>query len=246
MLKSEFSLEFEKASTLESALPVVIVAAGNSSRMKGKDKQELLLLGLPVLARTLKAFEHSRYISEIVVVTREEKINGIYNLAEKYGITKLAAVVCGGVCREESVKNGLTALSEKHHKALIHDGARPLVSQEVISRVALALGTEECVVCGVKVKDTIKKVDAEGIATETLNRDELISVQTPQGVSIAEFLEAAKKLNLEEFTDDAQVLEAAGHRVKTVEGEQKNIKITTPEDVYLAESYLRGELENEY
>lgn len=246
MLKSEFELEFEKVSTLSTALPVVIVAAGNSSRMKGTDKQELLLFGIPVLARTLKAFEQSASISEIVVVTREDKIQKIYELAKKYGIAKLSAVVSGGASREESVKNGLEAICEKYKKALIHDGARPLVSTDVISRVALSLETEECVICGIKVKDTIKKINKESFAEQTLDREELISVQTPQGVNIAEFLKAAKNLTLDKFTDDASLFEAVGHKVKIVEGEQKNIKITTPEDVFLAEAYLREESKNEY
>ena len=243
---SQFELEFKEVKTSKTALPVVIVAAGNSSRMKGMDKQEQLILGLPVLVRTLKAFEQSDKISKIVVATKEEKINLMYNLAEKYGITKLYKVVCGGENREESVKNGLKELSIGNKKALVHDGARPLVSQDVISRVVTALETEECVVCGIKVKDTIKRVDANGYAVETLNRDELISVQTPQGVNIEKFLKVAEKLPLDKFTDDASVLEALGERVKIVEGDQKNIKITTPEDIALAESYLREGLENEY
>ena len=243
---SQFELKFEKIDTLDTALPVVIVAAGNSSRMKGKDKQELLLLGLPVLARTLKAFEQSPFISEIVVVTREEKIEGVFDLAKKYGIAKLTAVVKGGSCREESVKNGLSVLSSGNTKALVHDGARPLVSLDVISRVASSLQSCDCVVCGIKVKDTIKRVDADGFAVETLNREELISVQTPQGVSIEKFLKATENAALDIFTDDASVLESIGVGVKIVEGEQKNIKITTPEDVFLAESYLRGELDNEH
>lgn len=243
---SQFELEFKEVKTDDTALPAVLVAAGNSSRMKGKDKQELLLLGIPVLARTLKAFEQSEKISKIVVVTREEKIEGIYSLAKKYGITKLEAVIKGGACREESVKNGLSFLADKHNKALVHDGARPLVSMDTISRVADALIEEDCVVCGIKVKDTVKKVNAEGYASKTLNREELISVQTPQGVNIEKFLKATEEKELDKFTDDASVLEDIGVRVKIVEGDQKNIKITTPDDVALAESYLRGELDNEY
>lgn len=242
---SQFELEFKEVKTDDTALPVVIVAAGNSSRMQGKDKQELMLLGLPVLARTLKTFEQSGKISEIIVVTKEEKISGIYSLAKKYGITKLSSVVVGGSCREESVKNGLNTIKD-YKKALVHDGARPLVSLEVIERVVAALETEDCVVPGIKVKDTIKRVDANGYTTETLNREELISVQTPQGVNIDKFLKIAENLTLDKFTDDASVLESADIRVKIVEGDQKNIKITTMEDIFLAESYLRGELDNEH
>ena len=243
---SQFELEFKEAKTDDTAFPAVLVAAGNSSRMKGADKQEILLLGIPVLARTLKVFEQSDKISEIVVVTREEKIEWVYSLAKKYGITKLEAVIKGSSCREESVKNGLIFLADKHKKALIHDGARPLVSMSTISMVAEALIKEDCVIPGIKVKDTVKKVNAEGYATETLNRQELISVQTPQGVNIDRFLKAAENNKLDKFTDDASVLESAGVRVKLVEGDQKNIKITTPEDISLAEAYLREDFENEF
>ncbi len=243
---SQFELEFKEVITDDAALPVVLVAAGNSSRMNGKDKQELLLLGLPVLVRTLKAFEQSGKISEIVVVTKEEKISGIYELAKNYGITKLTKVVAGGACREESVKNGLQSVSKNYKKALVHDGARPLVSLGIIERVVKALETEDCVVPGIKVKDTIKRVDENGYATKTLNRDELISVQTPQGVNLDKFLKITENLFLDKFTDDASVLESADIKVKIVDGDQKNIKITTIEDIFLAESYLRGELDNEH
>lgn len=238
---TQFELEFKQVKTPETALPVVIVAAGKSSRMKGIDKQLTELLGMPVLARTLRAFEQNPLISEIVVVTREEKVQSVYELAKKYSVAKLSSVVLGGECREESVKNGLLKLSGKYEKALVHDGARPLVSSTVISRVALSLLEEDCVVCGVKVKDTIKKINAEGAVEQTLNRDELIAVQTPQGVNIESFLSFAKDKPLESFTDDAALLEAAGISVKTVEGDMKNIKITTPEDMLLAEIYLGEE-----
>lgn len=241
MPTSQFELEFEKVDTLKASFPVVIVAAGNSSRMMGTDKQMTKLLGIPVLARTLKAFEQNSHISEIVVVTREEKIQYVYELAERYFISKLSAVVQGGDNREESVKNGLEVISQRHKKALVHDGARPLVSDAVISRVALTLCEEKCVICGVKIKDTIKQTDANGFAQKTLNRDSLIAVQTPQGVEIDGFFMAAKGQSLERFTDDASLLESAGIRVKIVEGDQKNIKITTPQDICLAEFYLGEE-----
>lgn len=238
---SQFELKYERVNTEALSVPVVIVAAGNSSRMKGIDKQLTELLGMPVLARTLRAFEQNSLISEIVVVTREDKIQSVYELAKKYSVTKLSSVELGGKSREESVKNGLIKLSGKYKKALVHDGARPLVSSAVISRVASFLSEEDCVVCGVKIKDTIKKINAEGVVEQTLNREELIAVQTPQGVNIESFLSFAKDKPLENFTDDAALLEAAGVRVKTVEGDMKNIKITTPEDMLLAEIYLGEE-----
>ena len=237
----QFELEFQKVNTKEERFPVVIVAAGNSSRMLGTDKQMTDLLGIPVLARTLLAFEQNEAISEIVVVTQEEKIAFVNFIKEKYAINKLSSIVLGGKCREESVKNGLSVLKAKHKKALVHDGARPLVSDAVISRVALSLAEEKCVVCGVKIKDTIKRINSDGFADETLNRNNLIAVQTPQGVDINRFFSAADEKDLEKFTDDASLLEAVGIKVKTVDGDYRNIKITTPEDICLAEFYLGEE-----
>lgn len=242
MNATEFKLEFSAVKTETQGIPVVIVAAGNSSRMMGIDKQFATLLGIPLLARTLMAFEKSQYVSSIVVVTQEEKIADIKRLAEKYMISKLYAIAQGGDCRETSVANGLKSLPENTAKALVHDGARPLVSQEIIKNTVEALKTNDCVACGVKVKDTIKKVGPDGFCTQTVERDNLISIQTPQGVNVEKFLDVAKQTNLDRFTDDTSVMEFAGVKTKLVDGDYKNIKVTTPEDITLATAYLEGEL----
>ncbi len=238
----EFKLEFSTAENSAKGVPAIIVAAGSSSRMKGMDKQFATLLGIPLLARTLLAFEKSPYISSIFVVTKKEKCQDIKLLAEKYMISKLAGMVEGGSCREESVKNGLNALPNNTLKALVHDGARPLVSQEIIKNVALALEHNDCVSPGVKTKDTIKRVDLDGFCVETINREGVVNIQTPQGVNVPLFLKATKNTDLSHFTDDTSVLESIGVKTKIVDGDYKNIKVTTPEDIALATIYLEGEM----
>ena len=241
MPKVDFKLEYGKVKTENKGYPVVIVAAGSSSRMQGADKLFTNVLGLPVLARTIKAFEQSPLISEISIVTREDKIADVKRLAERYAINKLNFVVAGGASREESVKNGLLLYKGKADKILIHDGARPLVSSQVIENVVSALKENFSVTCAVRVKDTIKTVDSNNFGNITLKREELVSIQTPQGVDIEKFLAIAEKNDLATFTDDTSVLEVAGISPKIVEGDYKNIKITTPEDIIIAEALLGSE-----
>ena len=171
MPKLEFSLEFDKLQEKTGSLPVVIVAAGSSSRMQGSDKQLLEVCGNPVIVRTLRAFENCPVISEITVVTKLEKIAEIKKLGERYAVSKLKNVVVGGSCRAESVKNGVQLYSGVCEKVLVHDGARPLVTNNIILRVAEALEKHNSVTCAVRVNDTVKRVDANGIATETVKRD---------------------------------------------------------------------------
>ncbi len=241
MQKLEFSLEYQKIEEETGSIPVVIVAAGSSTRMKGTDKRFVPLVGVPVLARTMAAFQNCSAISEIAVVTSEDKIADVKKLAATYAIDKLSFVAVGGSSREESVKNGLLLFKGNYKKALVHDSARPIVTKEVIERVAEALGEFNSVTCAVPIKDTVKKVDKNGLVTETPNRTELVSVQTPQGVSIEKFLSVAEDFDLSLFTDDTSVMEAVGEKTKTVEGDYRNIKITTPEDIDIAAKLIEKE-----
>ena len=237
----EYSLSYEKTNDY-SAYPVIIVAAGSASRMQGIDKLSLELGGMPLLARTVAAFDSSDRISRIVVVTREDKIKEYSDYKEKFGFKKDYTVVLGGASREESVLNGIIALGSAE-KVLIHDGARPLITSEVIARVADGLEISDSVTCGVRVVDTIKSVNEDSIVTKTLNRDFLYSIQTPQGVNVNKFKESAKMNSLSLFTDDTSVLEAVGVKTLIVLGDRKNIKVTTPSDIALAEAYIKeGEL----
>ena len=126
---------------------------------------------------------------------------------------------------------------------LIHDGARPVVSENIIENVVLALKDHKSVACAVAAKDTIKRVDNEGIVKETLNRSELVCVQTPQGVRIEDYINALQYINLTDFTDDTSIMESIGIKSKIVPGDYHNIKITTPEDLVIAQYFLK---EDEY
>lgn len=237
----EFKLEFEKIENKCQSLPVIIVAAGSSSRMQGTDKQMVELGGIPVIARTLRAFENSAYVSEITVVTREEKIADIKKIGERYAVGKLKNVIVGGSCRAESVMKGVSLYKGVCDKVLIHDGARPLVTDTVIGRVVNALIEYNSVTCAVKINDTVKRIDQNSMVTETVNREGLVSIQTPQGVGVSGFLDACSKGDLTLFTDDTSVMEFIGEKTKIVEGDPDNIKITTPEDIVKAQGIIRKE-----
>lgn len=216
---------------------VVIVAAGNATRMGGIDKTMALINGEPVIARTVRAFQNCDAIKEIVVVTRGDLIIPVSDLCHPF--SKVTAVVVGGENRVASVQNGLNALSSKVHLVAVHDGARPLVSFEVIDRTVRAAHTYGAAAPGVPVKDTIKVV-AGGVVTSTPDRKTLQAVQTPQ-VFDFDLLRGALKKAVEkgwEITDDCSAVEMLGMRVRMVEGDEKNIKITTPMDLKIAEMLL--------
>ena len=211
----------------------VIVAAGSASRMKGIDKIMADLGGMPVIARTVKAFQDCDCISEIVLVTREDLIPAV--TAACLGFGKVTAVVAGGDSRQESVSNGLSALSEKVELAAIQDGARPLAGWQMIDRVVRAANTYGAAAPAIPVKDTVKVVTG-GVVINTPERKTLQAVQTPQVFDKA-LLRAAllrAKEDGAELTDDCSAVERLGMRVKIVEGDERNIKITTPMDLKIA------------
>lgn len=241
MERTELKLEYNICETEQSGIPVIVVAAGASSRMKGTNKQLALVGGIPVVIRTLMAFENSKDVSNIILVVRDEDLFEIQMLTQKYMITKLSDIVCGGNSRQESVLKGFSRLKDTDKAVLIHDGARPFVNSKIITSVVTGLEQNVAVTCGVKVKDTVKEIDQNGKVVKTLKRENLVSVQTPQGVKITEYLNATKNLDVSLFTDDMSIMEAAGHSVAVVEGCYKNIKITTKEDIVMAESFLSEE-----
>ena len=241
MIKTDFKLQYQTCDGKQSGIPVIIVAAGASTRMGGINKQTALLCGIPVIARTLKAFENSPYISRIILVSRNELISEMQLIADKYMISKLSYIVEGGNDRHKSVMCGIECLTEQEDKVLIQDGARPFVSAGMISRCVAALHHYDGCLCGIKINDTVKKVDAAYNVTDTLDRSFLYAAQTPQGVSVSAYKKACEQMGDKEFTDDASVLERAGYRVKMVQGSAKNIKITTAEDLLMAEALIKGE-----
>ena len=215
----------------------VIVAAGNATRMKGIDKALTPLCGIPVLQRSVKAFQDCDAIREIVVVTREDLLVQVMGLCKNYD--KVKAVVAGGADRPASVNAGLNALSSRVKLVAIHDGARPLVSFEVIDRTVRAANSYAAAAPAIPVKDTIKQTGG-GMALNTPDRAALRAVQTPQVFDfdlLRGALKQAKKDGLS-ITDDCSAVEHLGMKIKLVEGDERNIKITTPLDLKVAEVFL--------
>lgn len=218
---------------------VVIVCAGNSTRMGGVNKILLPLGERLVIGVTMLAFEKCESVKEIVIVARETNIPAIRAEAESAGITKLKECTVGGDTRQQSVINGIRCISKDTELVAIHDGARPLVKTEHIEKAikdALVFGGATL---GVPVKDTIKVVDS-GLITDTPPRSSLYITQTPQIFKKKLYFEGidfALEHNLD-FTDDCQLVEAIGGKVYMTTGDYTNIKITTPEDIKIAETLL--------
>ena len=218
----------------------VIVAAGTASRMGGIDKVMAPLKGEPMIARTVRTFQNCDAVSEIVIVTREDLIIPITNLCKD--MTKVTAVVCGGKSRQESVNLGLNALSGKIKLAAIHDGARPLITWQVIDRAIRAANSYGAAAPAIPVKDTIKVVEGR-VVKSTPDRATLFAVQTPQVFDFDILRGALKKAELDgaQVTDDCSAVERMGLTVKIVEGDERNIKVTTPMDLKIAEMLLEDE-----
>ena len=220
----------------------LVAAAGSSSRMGGLNKLLEPLDGIPVLVRTLTALQSSQRVDEIVVATREEDLLEISQLCRTYGISKCTKVIRGGESRVHSVL--LAALEASPEAALlaVQDGARPLATPELIDRVISAAGRCGAAAPAVPVKDTVKVVRDGGAVERTLERNTLRAVQTPQ-VFEADLLKAALQAAVDSgnaVTDDCGAVEALGKVVFLVDGDEANIKITTPIDLTLAEAILQA------
>ena len=215
----------------------VIVAAGTASRMGGIDKVMAELDGEPMILRTVRSFQNCDAIKEIVVVTREDLILPIMRLCA--GFDKVRAVVCGGASRQESVGLGMNALSNKVKLVAVQDGARPLITEAVIDRTVRAAHSYGAAAPAVPVKDTIKVVTG-GVVKETPDRAALQAVQTPQVFDFDLLRGALKKANQEgaAVTDDCSAVERLGMSVKIVEGDERNIKVTTPMDLKITKLLL--------
>ena len=215
----------------------VIVAAGSASRMGGIDKVMANLGGEAMIVRTVRAFQNCDAIASIVIVTREDLIQPISGLCRD--MKKVAAVVAGGSSRQESVHLGLNALPKGTKLAAVHDGARPLISWQVIDRVVRAANTYGAAAPAIPVKDTIKVV-AGGLVKETPARATLQAVQTPQVFDFDLLRGALKKAEADgaQVTDDCSAVERTGMKIKIVEGDERNLKVTTPMDLKIAELLL--------
>ena len=244
MNKTEIKLQYNVSQNNDTAIPVIVVAAGSSTRMQGINKQFMPILGVPVIARTLMKFNLCSDISKIIVVTSSDCICDMQLVCEKYMINKLCDIVDGGSNRHESVMKGIACLDAADTKVLIHDGARPFVETQTISEVVSALNYSDAALCVNKINDTVKMVSDDGVVLSTVDRSMLYAAQTPQGVDVEKYKNACESMkNVDLFTDDASIMEAAGFKVKAVIGGGKNIKITTPDDIVIAESLVKGECE---
>ena len=228
-----------------SKVTVLVPAAGAGKRMgKAMAKQFLPLGDRPLLAYALLAFQRSPEIDEIIpILSSEDMETCLQNVIEPNHLTKVKTLVVGGRERQDSVYNGIRKLDQDVQVVLVHDGVRPFVTQAMIAQCVDHARRGECVAVGVPLKDTVKEVDDRGIVQATLERSRLWAVQTPQafpaGILRQAYEEAyAKRLS---GTDDATLVERAGHRVRIIRGSYENIKITTPEDLVLAGEILKGQ-----
>ncbi len=222
---------------------VIIAAAGSASRMMGIDKVMHKICGIEAFMYSVKAFDSAKCTDKIVLVTSQGKIDAIKARLEKENLKTPFEVVLGAQTRQKSVMNGLSACLETSNCIMIHDAARPMITPKLIDELYRQIITENkmAAALGVKVKDTIKCVDDGEAITSTPDRSALRIAQTPQGfeaqlyrLAIGEALKSGK-----DYTDDCQLVEAIGRKVYVAEGDYRNIKITTPEDLALAEIYLK-------
>ena len=219
----------------------LVAAAGSSSRMGGVDKLLQPLDGVPVLVRTLAAFQVAGSVDEIIIAAREEDILEISQLCRTYGLSKCTKVIRGGESRVHSVLLAALEAGPETELLAVQDGARPLVTPELIDRTISAAARCGAAAPAVPLRDTVKEVRSDGAVERTLERDALRAVQTPQ-VFQADLLRAALQSAAEReipVTDDCSAVELLGKTVFLVEGDEENLKITTPLDLTVAEAILR-------
>ena len=232
--------ELFKKTEQRNTCSAVIVAAGNAQRM-GADKVMLELGCMPVLARTLLAFQNCDKIDEIIVVTRMEKVEEVASLCKKYGVTKAGKVIRGGKTRMESALAGVSEVRSNAKLIAIHDGARPFVTDEVIRRTVDAAAAYMSAVPVIRSTDTLKTIDEDGLIIGSVDREHTVRVQTPQ-VFNADLIKGALTKAVSDgltLTDDCSAIEIMGIKTPTVDGDEDNIKLTTPRDIQLGELILK-------
>jgi 2-C-methyl-D-erythritol 4-phosphate cytidylyltransferase len=222
----------------------IVTAAGSGIRMGGDQaKQFMDLDGRPLLAVTLERFERSAEIEGIVLVVPSDKVDFCREaIVEKYELRKVVKVLPGGKRRQDSVRLGLEATEGRYPVVLIHDGVRPLVPPDLISRIVKAMSRDRAVIPALAAKETIKEADRNGLVVKTHDRSGLWLVQTPQAFRFDDILNAHRRAlaeKWEEMTDDALLMERMGVPVHIIKGSEENIKITTPRDLELARFMIR-------
>ena len=218
----------------------VIVAAGQSTRMNGEDKTFIDILGLPLIAHTIRPFELSDKVHEIVLVLPQNSLERGKLLIADEEYNKVSGVYRGGITRQDSVKLGLKALTSCEW-VIIHDGARPCVTQDLIHAGLESVKNTGATIAGVPLTDTVKIVTESNLIEDTLPRDKLWAAQTPQIFKYDILLHAHNSTN-DSYTDDAAMLEQLGYQVTLFKGSYSNIKMTTPEDVPLIKTILQSRI----
>lgn len=219
---------------------VIIVAAGSASRMDGIDKQLMELGGMPVVIRSILAFEQSKMVDEIIVVTKKDSIPELNRRVRDAFISKVKFIVAGGKTRQESVFCGVSCVDDRCEYIAVHDGARPLVLTGAVEACLLDAFEHKAALLGVKVKDTIKQVSDERFVEKTIHRHNLYTAQTPQIFEANLYRRAMQRADETgmDYSDDCQLIEAIGQRVYVSRGHYNNIKITTPDDISYAQALL--------
>lgn len=223
-------------------LSVVIPAAGQGKRMKTeKNKQFLLLDDQEILAHTINKFETESIVDEIIVVAHEDEIDYCENkIVNKYNFNKVSQIISGGATRQESVYNGLQVVSSSSDYVVVHDGARPFITSELIAKVIKEAEKYDAAAVGVPVKDTIKVINSDNMIINTPDRSKLIAIQTPQVFEKELICQAYQEAMADNFvgTDSASLVERMNQTVKWVKSSYENIKITTPEDLEFGKKIL--------
>ncbi len=221
-----------------SQVGAVIVAAGTSTRMEGIDKVFIELQETPLLARVIDVFQHCSQIDKIIIVLSKNNVEQGRQLVKSQGWSKITSVCTGGPRRQDSVKEGLRELSDCDW-VVIHDGARPCITTDIIKNGLLAAKETGAAIAAVPVKDTIKIVSPSNTIKKTPSRQDMWIAQTPQIFRYDLISKAYDKLN-DDVTDDAALVEQLGHKVEVYMGSYQNIKVTTPEDLVIATSFLNN------
>ncbi|MDD5313021.1 MAG: 2-C-methyl-D-erythritol 4-phosphate cytidylyltransferase [Dehalococcoidia bacterium] len=214
----------------------IVVSAGKGRRM-GADKTFLTLYDKPLIAWSVDVLQRSRLIDEIVLVLHKDNVHSGNDLVAVYKWSKVVQVCAGGEHRQDSVKNGLDHVNECHW-VMIHDGARPFLTERLISDGLETVKLTGAAIAAVPVKDTVKMTDGNDTVSQTIDRKHLMSIQTPQ-IFRRDIVMKAYELVNSEVTDDSSLVEKAGFKVKIYPGDYNNLKVTTPEDITLAEAIAR-------
>jgi len=220
----------------------IIPTAGVGQRLKAPTIKPLVLLhGKPIFIRTLEVFEKSLFIDSVILAAPKDYFQEFEKAIKEYHLHKVVRIVAGGVKRCDSVRNALQIIDKDTEVVVVHDGVRPLVTEEIIEQSVKLCEAHEAVVTAVPMKPTIKKVSRQDFIVEkTIRRDDLWEVQTPQTFRRDTLWEAYEMAKTQDPTDDAMLVEALGVPVKILEGDYTNIKITTAEDLTIAESFLNS------